>query len=185
MNELNKIQASMGKGKDAEGQAEKTMARVNQMQDAYMKYTATLEYREKEDAGSRAEEQREIRRLLQEIEEEQRAESAEAREEMSAEQMKNADLDEMGGFMTDETEEADAVDAAGKKDLQALKDAAELLKSQEREEKVRKRRHGKSQSVSTTQTLSATEYDTLRLKVRDLYRSNTNSSENGGMNLTL
>lgn len=185
MNELNKIQATMGKGEEAAAQAETTMARVNQMRDAYVEYTATLEYKEKEDAGSRAEDQREQRELIRQMEEEQRAELAESREELLAQQMEDSKSEEMGGLATGGTEENAVAEDFGKDDLQALKDAAELLKSQQREEKVRKRRHSKQQPLSAAQTMTAAEYDNLRLKVRDLYRTNTNTTESGGMNLKL
>lgn len=59
MNKMTNIRATMGNGKQAENQAMKTMARANQMSDAYIKFTATAEYKDKEDERSQALERRE------------------------------------------------------------------------------------------------------------------------------
>ena len=82
LNEMTKIQATMGEGEQAAAQAETTMARVNQMDSAYKEYTATVEYKDKEDAKSRAEEKREI---LEELKRQQESDSAAEEIEKTAE----------------------------------------------------------------------------------------------------
>lgn len=59
LNKMTNIKATMGNGKQAENQAMKTMARANQMSDAYIKFTATIEYKDKEDERSQALKRRE------------------------------------------------------------------------------------------------------------------------------
>lgn len=70
MNELANIKDTMGTGEQAKRQATKTMARTSQMNSAYMEFTASAEYREKEDEASQAEERRENLRELDAREEE-------------------------------------------------------------------------------------------------------------------
>lgn len=71
LNKMTNIKKTMGYGKQAESQATKTLARVNQMMDAFAKFTSTAEYREKDDersqAISRREKLLELEELLEEL----------------------------------------------------------------------------------------------------------------------
>ncbi|MBQ8592650.1 MAG: hypothetical protein IJ485_07885 [Lachnospiraceae bacterium] len=64
-NAMMNIKATKGSGEQEKAQAPKTMARVNHMSDAYNEYTATLEYKHKEDAEDQAKELREKMRDLE------------------------------------------------------------------------------------------------------------------------
>lgn len=58
------IKATMGEGKLAETNAEKNMARANHLTDAYNRYMASIEYKNKDDASGLAEKRKEMVRKM-------------------------------------------------------------------------------------------------------------------------
>lgn len=90
------VKKTMGTGNQAESQAETTMARVNQLNDAYVKYTATLEYKEKEDERSQALERKEKLQELEELLEETMEETLECAEDQSSEEFMEQTIDSFG-----------------------------------------------------------------------------------------
>lgn len=78
------VKSNMGTGEQAEANAEINMARTNQFAQAYAKYTATLEYKNKEDYKSEAEEMHRKLEALADEREENSDELAETTEQMEA-----------------------------------------------------------------------------------------------------
>lgn len=92
------IKKTMGTGEQAKRQAMKTMARVNQTNDAGIKFKASVEYKEKDDEKTRAEdvraeleEQEELLKAQEEILKEQREIIEEQKEEFLEEPDDGAD----------------------------------------------------------------------------------------------
>lgn len=171
-NQLNKIQASMGTGEEAEGNAEINMARANHTMAAFQEFTASVEYKEKEDNESRAKESRD---LLKELEREQEmyrdkiAENIEAAESLSEdieEESQNPIVEEM---------------------------VEEALEFEDKEQEVRRRKRGRKGNATLNDPFITASVDLkdLQLKVRELYRSErssvtkTESSKGKGVDLSL
>lgn len=150
-NQLNKIQSSMGTGEQAAANAEKNMARVNHTQMAYQKFTASVEYKEKEDNESRAKERRD---LLKELAWEQEIYRDKIAEKMEESQFETMEEDIVANQMEEEALEFEDKDGENK----------------------RKKRPKKSNSALNQPFLSATlDLSDLQQKVRELYRSEGSS----------
>ncbi len=161
INQVNKIQATMGKGEEAVSQAEKTMARVNQTNAAYTEYTATLEYKEKEDIESETEEQRE---LLEELNRQQEAYSEKIKEKSDT---------------FTETEAADGDFAEDDKEI--LEEAYDF---NEDKEIIPKRKHKKKNSPLERERFQISiDYDMLRKRVRELYREERKITTGNGKDI--
>lgn len=167
--EVNKIQATMGKGEEAAAQAEKTMARVNQVDAAYMEYTATLDYKEKEDIESETEEKRE---RLEELKRQQEAYSEKIKEK------------------SDEVTEAERAegDSVGNVKEAAAEDAGEILEEaydfdEDKEIRTKKKSKKKTSSMRNEILRTSIDYDMLRKKVREMYRTERSNITGNGKDI--
>lgn len=167
--EVNKIQATMGKGKEAAAQAEKTMARVNQINAAYTEYTATLDYKEKEDIESETEEQRE---RLEELKRQQEAyvEKIKEKSDIIAES-ENAD----------ETSTGDAKKADAENTGEILEEAYDF--DEDKEVRSKKKNKKKTSAMGNELFRVSIDYDTLRKKVRELYRTEQKNTTGNGKDI--
>lgn len=172
LNEMTKIQATMGEGEQAAAQAETTMARVNQMDSAYKEYTATVEYKDKEDAKSRAEEKREI---LEELKRQQETYSDKIKE-------KAEETDQ-----TDTPEESDSAAEEIKKTAENAKKILEEAYDLEDDKKVKSKKKTKRKTKRTDQQPMNTsvDYQALRQKVRSMYHTEKGSSAGNGKEVDL
>ena len=172
LNEMTKIQATMGEGEQAAAQAETTMARVNQMDSAYKEYTATVEYKDKEDAKSRAEEKREI---LEELKRQQETYSDKIKEKAEE---------------TDQTDTPEESDGAADEIKTTAENAKKILEEAydfEDDKKVKPKKKTKRKTKRTDQQTMNTsvDYQTLREKVRGMYRTEKGSSVGNGKEVDL
>lgn len=165
MNELTNIKDTMGSGEMAEKQAMKTMARTNQIANAHIEFTASIEYREKEDEKTQAEDRRE---KLEESQE-QLEEQIEAVSEFSdnIEQLsEDMHIKEAEGAEPSKDIPAEK----GKKAVDRLQDIEEEKEEQEREH-TRLNRKRKKSGYPAARPFIQPDYETLWLKVKDLYGS--------------
>lgn len=167
-NQMSKIQATMGTGEEAEQNAEKNMARVNHMQAAFQEFTASVEYKEKEDMKSRTEEKRD---LLEELEQQQKAYRDKITEKIE-------DIEDMTDGIIAETEEKDSVGVQDKVKEKMLEEALEF---EDDKETVKHRKRGrKSQKVVSNPYITASvDIRDLRLKVKELYSSERKKTGKG------
>lgn len=172
LNEMTKIQATMGEGEQAAAQAETTMARVNQMDSAYKEYTATVEYKDKEDAKSRAEEKREI---LEELKRQQETYSDKIKEKAEE---------------TDQTDTPEESDSAAEEIEKTAENANKILEEAydlEDDKKVKSKKKTKRKTKRTDQQPMNTsvDYQALRQKVRGMYHTEKGSSAGNGKEVDL
>lgn len=167
-NQMSKIQATMGTGEEAEQNAEKNMARVNHMQAAFQEFTASVEYKEKEDMKSRTEEKRD---LLEELEQQQKAYRDKITEKVE-------DIEDMTDGIIAETEEKDSVGVQDKVKEKMLEEALEFEDDKETV-KHRKRGRKSQKAVSNPYITASVDIRDLRLKVKELYSSERKSTGKG------
>lgn len=190
------VKSTMGTGEQAKSQAKKTMARANQLSSAYVKYTAGIDYKNKEDAKTQAED---MRAKLDKLE----AELIKQREEINDSVM----IEEEGGSLsgeesqTSQTSEISEEPKGIQKDFAAnsAKDIFNVIKEQERRRRKRKIRQ---RSVSGGETEPAQnvgqlniDYESLWKKTKELYQSSSmpaqkssniqDSETSGHMNVSL
>lgn len=181
VNAVANVKKTMGTGEQAKSQATATMARSNQFSNAYVKYTATPDYKHKEDAKTQAED---MRAKLEQIEAEmmerkKAAEEAELLAEVSMLEMaENTEISEE----SDTLEEAVGLEnaAATKSEASEAKEIFDTIEEQERRRRKRKiRQHGSggddTPKIHDIKQLNI-DYESLWKKTKELYRSSTGSS---------
>lgn len=190
LNQVMNIKQTMGTGEEAERQAEKTMARVNQTGAALKEYTATAEYKEKEDAKSRAEE---LREQLEELERQQEAfrdriaekqeEEAEAVSEETEEAASGSSSATFGEYGSSEEQIISGSGAASKPsddgEQELAEESPERMSTDDGKEKagIRRRRKKKHAPLPDEKAfrIAAADYKELRQKVRELYHTERNA----------
>lgn len=175
MNKLTNIKETMGTGETAEKQAMKTMARTNQIAAAHIEFTASIEYREKEDEKTQAEDRRE------ELEEsqEQLEEQIEAVSEFSEEpDTTDKLLEEWMSMGTEEGKTSETgMSETGTKAVDILRDIEKENDEQERERtRLNRKRRTPGCSVRPRPFIQP-DYESLRLKVKDLYGSSARADK--------
>lgn len=167
-NQMQKIHLSMGHGEEAAAQAEKTMARVNQIGQAYREFTASVEYAAKEDVESRTEEMRDMLKELewqQEIYRDMITDKTEVNETVLE--------DVYDSKISEEVNHNE--DYATEKKTEENEDIEKRI--EENEGKSRRRKKRKTQFPLQNDILAASvDYKDLYTKVREMYRENTSVS---------
>lgn len=175
LNEMTSIKKNMGTGKQTEAQAMKIMARTNQMADAHIQYTASIEYREKEDAVTQAEELREKLRESQEQIDEQKERQKD--EEIHIAELKS-DTEVETEFAREENSDIESI-SDSKKAVNLLQDIEEEKDEQKKEQQRQNRRHKKNdQQIQSVKNMQL-DYETLWMKTKNLYRSHKTTSNDG------
>ncbi len=176
MNKLTNIKETMGTGETAEKQAMKTMARTNQIAAAHIEFTASIEYREKEDEKTQAEDRREALEESQEQLEEQIEAVSEFSEDPDITDKLSEEWKNMGteDGKTSETPVAEK----GAKAADILRDIETENDEQERERKRLNRKRRNPGNSATPRPYIQPDYESLWLKVRDLYGS-SNKADKG------
>lgn len=178
MNKLTDIKETMGTGETAEKQAMKTMARTNQIAAAHIEFTASIEYREKEDEKTQAEDRRES---LEESKE-QPDEQIEAVSEKT-DTMDTLPEDLQGVSSEEPKPSGSPVPEQGAKAVDLLRDIERENDEQERERTRLNRKHRRSGFSASARPFIQPDHENLWLKVRDLY-GNGGRAEKGRMSET-
>ncbi|MCI8668044.1 MAG: hypothetical protein HFI34_00765 [Lachnospiraceae bacterium] len=181
MNKMTNIKDTMGTGETAEKKAMKTMAYTNQIAAAHIEFTASIEYREKEDEETQAEDRRESLEKSQKQLEEQ----IEAVSEFSGNQ-DTMDMfsEDIQGTSTEELKVSEtAVSEKGSKAVDILRDIEKENDEQERERTRLNRKYRKSGFSASVRPFIQPDYESLWLKVRDLY-GNSGRTDKGRMSET-
>ncbi|MBO5458692.1 MAG: hypothetical protein J5981_00390 [Lachnospira sp.] len=199
LNAVAGVKSTMGTGEQAKLQARKTMARANQLSSAYVRYTASIDYKNKEDAKTQAED---MRAKLDELE----AELIKQQEEINDSLMIEAESDSLSGeesqtSQTLQTSEISEKPQSMQKDSasNSAKDVFDVIKEQERRRRKRKIRQKSSSGGETEPAQNVgqlnIDYESLWKKTKELYQSSStptqksgdiHSSETGGyMNVSL
>lgn len=183
MDELAAVKEKMGTGTQAKSQALKTMARTNQISHAYIKYTASAEYKNKEDAKTQAEDMRAKLDQLEDMIEEQQENVAEFVDDMAVDdtELQFAETE----VATDTLEQVydEASDHAEK--------VTEVIKEQERKRRKQRNRQKESGGEEPEQLQhiqkAQLDYESLWRKTKALYQSDSskNNIKSNHLNVSL
>lgn len=168
MNKLTNIKETMGTGGTAEKQAMKTMVRTNQMAAAHVEFTASIEYREKEDEKTQAEDRRESLEESREQLDEQTEDVLELSEDLQGA--------EAGDLNPPESQAMEK----GAKAVGILRDIEKENEEREREHTRLNRKHKKSGNSASARPFIQPDYEGLWLKVRDLYKNSGRATSGAG-----
>lgn len=183
MNELTAVKAKMGTGEQAKSQALKTMARSNQISHAYVKYTSSMEYKNKEDAKTQAED---IQAKLDQLEK-----NMEEQQENVAEVIDHRTIDNIELQFTETDETADTLEQVDHGSSDHAEEVTKDIKEQERKRRKQRNRQKESSGEESEQLQHIPkvqiEYESLWKKTKELYRrdSSKNSIKSNHLNVSL
>lgn len=175
LNAVAGVKSTMGTGEQAKLQARKTMARANQLSSAYVRYTASIDYKNKEDAKTQAED---MRAKLDELEAELIKQQEEINDSLSGEESQTS--------QTLQTSEISEKPESMQKDSasNSAKDVFDVIKEQERRRRKRKIRQkssngGETEPVRNVGQLNI-DYESLWKKTKELYQSSSTPTQKSG-----
>lgn len=172
LNEFANVKERIGTGEQAKSQALKTMARTNQIRHAYVKYTSSIEYKNKEDAKTQAEDMCAKLAKLEDILEEQ--------QDNVAEVVENITVDDTQ-FQFAHTEEiTNTVEQVYDEVCDRAEDVTENIKEMERKRKKQKSRQkgnsGKAPEQLQHIRQAKVDYESLWKKTKELYQKDASKS---------